>query len=92
MTYLESLIVLNSIDGIGSVRLKRLLSAFKDPIRILKAHKKELQDIEGISEKIAENIVNLKGSIDIKKEFQLIQKENEPRKRIGYKNHDEGKK
>ena len=75
MTELESLLILNSIDGIGSIRLQKLLEHFKDAAAILKASKEELKRVDGIPESVIQNIISLKGAIDIKKELELIKKE-----------------
>ncbi|MGQ9508364.1 MAG: DNA-processing protein DprA [Thermodesulfobacteriota bacterium] len=47
---------LNFVPGLGSVLIKRLLEQFKTPQAIFNAPIKELMEIEGLSEKIANEI------------------------------------
>lgn len=76
MNDLESLILLNSVDGLGPRRIKNLLDRFKKPSLILKADKKDFYGIEGISEKIISGIKSSEKNFDIKKEFDLLKKHN----------------
>ena len=54
---------LATLENLGSVRLQALLRKFKDPEAIYKASKRDLMDIEGIGEKITENILKNKDEI-----------------------------
>ncbi|MBQ8300165.1 MAG: DNA-processing protein DprA [Clostridia bacterium] len=54
---------LATLENVGSVRVQSLLRKFKDPERIYKASKKELLEVEGIGEKISENILKNKDEI-----------------------------
>lgn len=49
---------LSLIKGLGAVRKRKLLEKYKTPEEIYKLKKEELQEIEGIGEKIAEKIID----------------------------------
>ncbi len=51
--------ILDEIDGIGEVRKKELLKKFGSVERILEADKEELMKVNGITEKIADDILKL---------------------------------
>ncbi|MDP2939234.1 MAG: DNA-processing protein DprA [Candidatus Omnitrophota bacterium] len=74
MTDLESLLILNSISQLGSIRIKKLLEHFGETKKILLATQKELCAVEGISLAVAQNIVSRKNKLDIKKELDLADK------------------
>lgn len=75
MTRLEALVALNMIDGLGSVRLGKLLEFFGTPQNILKAPFDKLIKVFGIGEDIARNINSFKDK-DLSKEFSAAQKDN----------------
>ena len=54
---------LATLEKLGSMRIQALLRKFKDPEAVYKAGKKELLDVEGIGEKISENILKNKDEI-----------------------------
>ncbi len=56
MTQLEALVALNMVDGIGSVRLDRLMEFFGKPENILQAPEEKLKSIFGIGDEIASRI------------------------------------
>lgn len=56
MTKLEALIALNMIDGIGSVRLAKLMELFGAPENIFKAPSEKLKSVFGIGDEIASQI------------------------------------
>lgn len=51
---------LSMIPNLGIKRKQKLLKIYKNPKRIFEANKKALEKIEGIGEKIANNIINSK--------------------------------
>ena len=59
MTRLESLVTLNMVPEIGSVRLNKLLGFFSKPEAILKAPREKLVSVCGIGAKIADKIISL---------------------------------
>nr|WP_041356035.1 DNA-processing protein DprA [Melioribacter roseus] len=61
---LVSLKTLLSVDGIGPYKIFMLLNKFKSFRNILSAEKSELMRIDGISNKIAERIINAPKRID----------------------------
>ena len=66
------LILLNMVEGIGSIRLKALLEEFKTPESIIKARFSDLVKVKGISRNIAENITSCESTYNIDKELELI--------------------
>ena len=73
MTQLESLVALNLVPDIGSIRLQKLLEYFAKPEDILRAAPEKLTAVSGIGEKIAAKIRALRKE-DIDKEFTLAKK------------------
>ena len=71
----EALMMLNQVRGVGTVRLKTLLSQFSSPEDIFGATVVRLQET-GLSESLARSILEAPKSIDLRKEWGLIQKEN----------------
>jgi len=65
-------VALSLISGVGSTLFKRLLDRFKTPEAVFRAPKKELLKIEGIGEKVAEEISRgpMKGVVE--RELQLL--------------------
>lgn len=61
---------LASIDKLGSIRKKALLEHFKTPENIYNASYKELLQIDGIGEKISNNIINNKVNINLIKKIE----------------------
>lgn len=56
----KTLYRLSQVEGLGPVRLRRLLAEFEQPSRIIAARNRDLQAITGISLKIIERIQQLK--------------------------------
>lgn len=65
----EACIVLNMLSGIGYAKYKALVSEFGEPARIFAAAKTELTKIKGISDTIADKILNYKELIDLDNEL-----------------------
>lgn len=74
MTDAERLVILNMIKDVGSIRTQKLLKYFGSLDRIFKASETALKEVEGISSKIAFNILHGTRDIDIGKEIRLIEK------------------
>lgn len=65
---------LSKADGLGSVRLKKLLDKFGEAENILEASEKELIGVEGINIKTARLILNIKKETDkLEKDFALLE-------------------
>jgi DNA processing protein len=92
MSELEALLILNAIPGIGSRRLKSLLDYFKDARKILSVSQDELRRVEGVTEKLAYNILDFKDKIDLKKELDLIKKYKVDLLTINHKDYPENLK
>ncbi len=62
---------LNQIEGLGPVKIKRLINYFKTPKKIWQANKKELKKLKGIGEKTSKKILlsksNFKPEVEMKK-------------------------
>lgn len=65
-------LALSKIDGIGAVRFKNLLAHFGSIENVCNADIKALEEVEGISANIAQNIVNIKKQTDIDTELKKI--------------------
>lgn len=76
MTEKEALVAINTVLGIGSIKLKRLLDHFGQARKIFLASKEELIKVSGISEKIALDIIKSSNGKDLKEEETLIKKYN----------------
>lgn len=76
MTEQESLILLNMVPDLGSVRLKKLLAHFASAGNIIKAKQNELSRVDDINQSIAANIVSYARKTGLlKRELALIAKE-----------------
>ena len=76
MTEAEALIALNTISGVGSSRLKKLLEAFGSASRIFLAREYALKKVDGIGDKISGEISgfhfeNLKKELDLAKKLKV---------------------
>lgn len=69
----KSWIALNMIPAIGRVRCHRLLQRLEAPENILSASVKELEG-EGISDHLAEEIVQARAKLNLDRELSLIEK------------------
>ncbi len=66
---------LSKADGLGSVRLKRLLDKFGTAKDVLDASEKELVSVEGINTKTARPVAELKRNSDaLEKDFEALEK------------------
>lgn len=72
MEDLETLILLNMVNGLGPVKIKKLLEYFKTPKNIMKGRLNELKSIEGIDEELARRIRSSQKEIDLERELKLI--------------------
>ncbi len=67
-------VILNMIPGVGSLTVEKLLQRFGTPEGILSASSKDLQKVEGVGRELAGRIAGWKGTVDIKKELELLKK------------------
>lgn len=74
MTDLEYLIVLNSIPEVGFIRFNNLIKRFGSVKNILTATQAELEEVEGIGPKIADNILKCEKENILKRELKLVEK------------------
>jgi DNA processing protein len=73
MTELESLIALNMLPQLGSLKFKRLWDRFGAGQKIISASRTELRQVEGISDSLAEKISACR-NVFVSKEMDLIEK------------------
>ena len=55
---------LTSVEGLGSVRIKKLLETFSNPEDIFSLSLNELASVDGISQRLAESIIRAPGSFE----------------------------
>ena len=67
---------LSCIKGLGSKRKQILLKKYKTPKKIYTLKKEEILQIKGFDEILAENIICKKNREDIKRQINIIKKEN----------------
>lgn len=65
----EACIVLNMLSGIGHAKYKALVDRFESPANIFEAVKSDLISIKGISDTIADKIINYKELVDLDNEL-----------------------
>ena len=72
MTPKEAYLALNLLPGIGPIRVRRLLERFENPQAILTAKRREILDVQGIGEEMAELIGDWENRIDLIEEKRRI--------------------
>lgn len=75
MEDLEYWVWISKIKKLGSIKAQRLLETYKNPKQIWDAKKEDLLKIEGIGEKIVEEILSNKYRIGLKEEIKKMKKE-----------------
>ncbi len=73
MNTLEDVVTLNAVDGIGSIRLRRLLERFGSTEAVLAASASELAQVEGIGPGLVERITTVRQRFDAKAELELAE-------------------
>ncbi len=68
----EALIALNMIEGIGPIRLSRLIRRFGDASSVLSASQQELITVDGIGEDVARSVNQWENNIDLSGELNRI--------------------
>ena len=74
MTNQEACIILNMLSGIGPARLNALLAFCGKPQEIFSTSQKDLASVQGISESMAEKIVNWEKYVDLGHEMELAKR------------------
>lgn len=69
LTDKEALVALNALPQIGPVRTRRMLRFFGSPQAILSANLNQLQQIEGVGQKMASVIKNWENLVDVQQEI-----------------------
>jgi DNA processing protein len=70
----QSLVALNMVPKVGSVKVRLLLRHFSSPGKVLEASESALKRVDGISEKTAQSIVKWREYVNIDDEFAKVQK------------------
>ena len=76
MEDLEYWVWVSKIERLGSIRIQKLLEMYNHPREIWKCKKEDLLKVEGVGEKIAEEILNNKYRMGLKEEIKKMEKEN----------------
>lgn len=66
----EAYIVLNRIEGLGPVSVRRLIDCLGSPRAILEADREQLMKARGVGEKLALKIVTQRDGIDVQEEIE----------------------
>jgi len=74
MTPKEAYIVLNMLDEVGPVRVRRLLDVFGSPEKILEAGRSELMRVDGVGEQVSRSITEWRQQTDLDAELSRIEK------------------
>ena len=72
----ERFLILNMVEGLGSVRTQGLLKHFGSLEEVFQATEGQLRKVEGIGEKISLKIIQSIRGIDLQKELDLIKRHN----------------
>jgi DNA processing protein len=72
MNSTEACVALNMLPTVGPVRLRKLLSVFGQPERVLAAKRTELRQVEGIGNEVAEQISSWESIVDLPAELNRI--------------------
>lgn len=75
MEDLEYWLWLSRIEKLGSIKTQKLLEKFNNPKEIWKCKKEDLLKVEGIGEKLVEEIVANKYRVELKEEIRKMEKE-----------------
>jgi len=75
LTDTEALIVLNMVDGLGPVKIGRIIESFGSPSEALGAHVSALGKVRGIGRELAARIAGWDREIDLQAEINLIKRE-----------------
>jgi len=76
MANLESLLILNSLPLLGTVRIQLLLKRFGGPEEVLHAKADELRRVPGIDKKISDSIVNWQRLVSVEEELRMAKEAN----------------
>ena len=76
MTTLESLLILNSLPLVGTVRIQLLLKRFGEPENVLRATAEQLMRVPGIDQKISHSIVHWEELVSVEEELQMAKDAN----------------
>lgn len=72
MTYLESVLALSLLPGIGPIRVRRLIEHFGGAEEVLRAHRNKLTAVSGIGPEIAGMIASWEDHVDLQGELASV--------------------
>jgi len=76
MTDLESLLILNSLPLVGTVRIQLLLKQFGSPENVLRARAQDLMSVPGIDKKLSSSIANWEKLVSVEEELRMVEEAN----------------
>ncbi len=76
MTDLESLLILNSLPLLGTMRIQLLLKRFGSPQKVLRASADNLMQVPGVDRKISASIVNWQRLVSVGEELRMAEEAN----------------
>ncbi len=68
----DAYLALNLLSGIGPIRVRRLISHFETPLKIISANRAELVRVNGIGSEMADQIRDWENQIDLPEEKRRI--------------------
>src|SRR3981189_2589793 len=74
MTETEAFVVLNMLPRVGPVRVRKLLEVFGSPPEILRAKPKDLRNVQGIGNEVAEPIIAWEKYAKLTEELERVRK------------------
>ena len=75
MTRTEAYLALNLLPKIGPVRVRRLMEVFGSPERILSTKARDIRQVDGFGEDLAETIAGWENRVDLTRELRRIHEE-----------------
>ena len=77
LNHRKALLILNGLQHVGPVMLRRLLDAFDhDPVAVLAGDRKKLLSVKGVGEKAARVLVHWSNHFDLSKEIERMKASN----------------
>ncbi len=75
MTELEALLILNAVNGIGNIGIKKALKYYGTALRIVSLNRKELEASKIFTQKAVDELLNFQKDRFLKEEFEIISRE-----------------
>jgi len=72
VTRKEAFIALNMVQGLGPIRLRRLLNAFGSPEHVLTATRHEIERIDGLTRPLIDSLITWESNVNLTRELALV--------------------